>query len=171
MLLKLTNVDFNDLQSYESDIILNKKLTNVSTSNMYEILFNCDNFDKIFNIVLDAIKKETNDNLDVYVKNMWGYLQDDINFSKIQFDKNFKSQVSVPSKYSFIFGIKSFNTNFYLKSADGVVEKIIVNDGDILIFDTHTFTNDESDNQNRIFLIGSILPVKEDIHIIKKGII
>lgn len=170
MLLKLTNIDFNDLQSYQSDIILNKKLTNVSTSNMYEILFDCDNFDKIFNIVLDKIKKETNDNLDVYVKNMWGYLQDDKAFSKIRFDKNFKSQVLIPSKYSFIFAIKSFNTNFYLNS-DDVVEKITINDGDILIFDTHIFTNDESDNQNRIFLIGSILPVEEDICVIKKGII
>lgn len=171
MLIKLTNINSDNLDSYESDIMLNKKLTNISTSNMYEILFDCENFDKILNIVLDTIKTETNDNLDVYVKNLWGYIQDNQNTNKIQFDKNFKSQVSIPSKYSFIYAIKSLNTNFYLKLDDGAIEKITINDGDILIFDTDIFSKDKSDNQNRIFLVGSILPVEGDIHIIKRGII
>jgi len=171
MLIKLKNIYFDNLKSYESDILLNKKLLNNSPSNMYEIIFDCENFDKIINVVLNTLKKETKDGFDVYVKNLWGYVQEIKNPNVIQFDKNFKNQVSVSPKYSFIYGVKSFNTDFNLETNDGVVEKIKINDGDLLIFDNNFYRGDESDNLNRIFLIGSILPVEDNTKTIKKGII
>ena len=171
MLIKLKNIYFDNLKSYKSDILLNKKLLNNSPSNMYEIIFDCENFDKIINVVLNTLKKETKDCFDVYVKNLWGYVQEIKNPSVIQFDKNFKNQVSVSPKYSFIYGVNSFNTDFNLETNDGVVEKIKINDGDLLIFDNNFYRGDESDNLNRIFLIGSILPVEDNTKTIKKGII
>jgi hypothetical protein len=171
MLIKLENINPDNLSLYESDILLNKKLINNPPSNMYEILFDCNSFDKIFNIVLDIIKTESDEKMDAYVKNLWGYIQNNETPNKIEFDKNFKNQVSIQSKYSFIYAIKSYNTNFSLKSTNSDITKIKINDGDILIFDTDTFIKDEFDNQNRIFLVGSILPIEENMVIIKKGII
>ena len=81
MILHLTNINSKNL---ESDIILNKNLTNISPSNMYEILFDSESFDEIFNIVLQKLKEFTNQNFDTYVKNIWGYIQNDDDLSKFR---------------------------------------------------------------------------------------
>ncbi len=166
MVIKLTNIDLDNLQSYEKDILLNKILTNNSPSNMYEILFDCENFDKIMNIVLDVIKKEKNDNFDVYVKNMWGYVQNSQESQVIVFPKNFKNQLSISSDYSFVYIIKSTKTDFLFKN-----EKISLNEGDLLIFKTEDYLKEEFDGNDRVILIGSILSIKNNVEPIKKILI
>jgi len=93
MIIKLTNVNLNNLDNLTTDIILNKELTNISPSNMYEILFDCENFDNIFNIFLQKIKENTTDSFDVYVKNMWGYIKNENETKSIDFNINFKNQI------------------------------------------------------------------------------
>ena len=115
MITKLTNINCDNLNEYEDDILLNKKLTNTSPSNMYEILFDCENFDNIFNLVLDKID---NIDKDVYVKNMWGYVQTSTEDSQISLNKNFKQQIIIPAEYSFIYIIKSNVTSIFLKKDD-----------------------------------------------------
>ena len=166
MILHLTNINSKNL---ESDIILNKNLTNISPSSMYEILFDSESFDEIFNIVLQKLKEFTNKNFDTYVKNMWGYIQNDDDF--INFKMNFKDQVSIRPEYSFIYLANSENTDVLLKDENDVVEKINLNEGEILIFKTKNFLNEVSQNKKRIALVGSLVSINENIGLIKKILI
>ena len=165
MILHLTNIVSENL---ESDIILNKNLTNISPSNMYEILFDSENFDKILNIVLQKITKTTNTEFDVYVKNMWGYIQNTEETKSIDFNINFKNQITIPSNYSFIYIVESNKTNIHLKKTNGDIELVSLNEGDLLIFKTEDFVNDESIDINRIVLVGSIANIVNNRQIIKK---
>ena len=166
MILHLTNINSKNL---ESDIILNKNLTNISPSNMYEILFDSESFDEIFNIVLQKLKEFTNQNFDTYVKNMWGYVQNDDDF--INFNMTFKDRVSIMPEYSFIHLVNSENTDVFLKNENDVVEKINLNEGEILIFKTKNFLNEVSQNKKRIALVGSLVSINENIGLIKKILI
>ena len=166
MILHLTNINSENL---ESDIILNKNLTNISSSNMYEILFDSESFDEIFNIVLQKLKEFTNQNFDTYVKNMWGYIQNDDDF--INFNMAFKDQVSIMPEYSFIHLVNSENTDVFLKNENDVVEKINLNKGEILIFKTNSYLSETSQNKKRIVLIGSLASVDENTTLIKKMLI
>jgi hypothetical protein len=166
MILHLTNINSENLKS---DIILNKDLTNISYSNMYEILFDSESFDEIFNIVLQKLKKFTNQNFETYVKNMWGYIQNDDDF--INFNMNFKDQVSIMPEYSFIYLVNSKNTDVCLKDENDVIEKVKLNEGEILIFKTKNFLNEVSQNKKRIALVGSLVSINENIGIMKKILI
>jgi hypothetical protein len=157
MILHLTNIVSENLKS---DIILNKNLTNISPSNMYEILFDSENFDKILNIVLQKITETTNTEFDVYVKNMWGYIQNTEETKSINFNINFKNQIIIPSNYSFIYIVESNTTNIHLKKTNGDIELVTLNEGDLLIFKTEDFVNDESIDVDRIVLVGSIANVE-----------
>jgi hypothetical protein len=166
MILHLTNINSENL---ESDIILNKNLTNISSSNMYEILFDSESFDKILNIVLQKLKEVTNQNFDTYVKNMWGYVQNDDDF--INFNMAFKDQVSIMPEYSFIYLVNSENTDVFLKNENDVVEKINLNKGEILIFKTNSYLSETSQNKKRIVLIGSLTLINENTVSVKKILI
>lgn len=171
MTTKISNLNLEKLGSYQSDILLNKQLTNISPSNMYEILFDCENFDEIFNIFLKELKEKTNKNFDVYVKNMWGYIQTNIETQLININLNFKNQITISSEYSFIYFIKSINSKIYLKNHNDMVEIVDMNMGDILIFDTQNFIKDESEDKQRIALIGSLSSNIQNTSQIKKIII
>lgn len=170
MIIKKTNINLDKLDLYQSDILLNKELTNVSPSNMYEILFDCENFEEIFGIVLNEVKEKTNKNFDVYVKNMWGYVQNNEEEQSINFNINFKNQITISSEYSFIYLIKGNITSIFLKKGDNI-QNIILTKGDILIFKTNNFIKEESDTNNRIALIGAISEIRGNIQEIKKVII
>jgi len=170
MIKKITNIDQKIMNECENDILLNKQLTNVSPSNMYEILFDSENFDKIFNIFLNELKEETNKNFDVYVKNMWGYVQDETDNQPINLIRNFKNQIIIPSQYSFIYPIKANVTSVFIKKDDNI-QNIILTKGDMLIFKTIDFIKEESDTNNRIILVGSASDVVGNIQEIKKVII
>jgi hypothetical protein len=166
MILHLTNINSKNLKQ---DIILNKDLTNISSSNMYEILFDSESFDEIFNIVLQKLKEVTNQNFDTYVKNMWGYVQNDDDF--INFNMVFKDQVSIMPEYSFIYLVNSENTDVFLKNENDVVEKINLNKGEILIFKTNSYLSETSQNKKRIALAGSLASINENLGLIKKILI
>jgi|LakMenEpi03Aug12_release.lakeMendotaPanAssembly.Ray.scaffolds.fasta_scaffold1098631_1 hypothetical protein len=168
MILHLTNIVSENLKS---DIILNKNLTNISPSNMYEILFDSENFDKILNIVLQKITETTNTEFDVYVKNMWGYIQNTEETKSIDFNINFKNQIIIPSNYSFIYIVESNTTNIHLKKTNGDIELVTLNEGDLLIFKTEDFVNDESIDVDRIVLVGSIANVVKNKQTIKKAML
>ena len=166
MILHLTNINSENLKS---DIILNKDLTNISSSNMYEILFDSESFDEIFNIVLQKLKEFTNQNFETYVKNMWGYIQNDDDF--INFNMKFKDQVSIMPEYSFIYLVNSKNTDVCLKDENDVIEKVKLNEGEILIFKTKNFLNEVSQNKKRIALVGSLVSINKNIGLTKKILI
>ncbi len=171
MIIKLTNVNSNNLDNLTKDIMLNKELTNVSPTNMYEILFDCENFDNIFNIFLEKVKEYTNDNFDVYIKNMWGYIQTPNENDSMNFNINFKNQITIPSNYSFIYLVKSNVTNINLKKENGHIETISLNEGDLLIFKTKDFLNDECGGVNRIALLGSIAECLKNPEPIKRALL
>lgn len=168
--IKITNINLSVINLCETDILLNKELTNISPSNMYEILFDSQNFDNIFNIFLKRLKEEVNENFNVYIKNMWGYIQKDKNDDAINFNMNFKNQIAISSKYSFICPIKANETIISLKKENNI-QNIILNKGDMLLFKTSDFVKEESDSKERIVLVGSISNIIQNIKPIIKEII
>ena len=151
MILHLKNINSNNLQSFESQIILNKDLTNISTSNMYEILFDSQSFGNIFNTVLQKLKEITNENFSVYVKNMWGFIQTESKNEPLYLTYHLKDELSIKPKYTFIYVIKCVETILQVNN-----EKIVMKDGDLIIFDSKNTVEDKSIDTNKIILIGSI---------------
>jgi len=170
MNIKITNINLSTIDLCENDILLNKELTNISPSNMYEILFDSQNFDNIFSIFLEKLKEEANENFDIYVKNMWGYVQTNENYGAINFNMNFKNQIAIPSKYSFICPIKANITSIFLKKENNI-QNIILNKGDMLLFNTSDFLKEESDTKERVVLVGSISNIIINIEPITKVVI
>jgi hypothetical protein len=170
MIKKFTDLNLN-LTQLEADVLLNKSLTNVSPTNMYEILFDCDNFDKILNVALEEIKNYTGNDLEVYVKNMWGYVQTTKRNESINFNIDFKNQVSVDSEYSFIYPVKSLETYVHLDDSDELVRQVSLNEGEMLIFKTKNFIKEECTDGNRIALVGSIIPISSIVKTYKKSIL
>ena len=123
MILHLKNINSNNLQSFESQIILNKDLTNISTSNMYEILFDCEDFDTIVNLVLKKIIDITNEDFSVYVKNMWGFIQTESKNEPLYLTYHLKDELSIKPKYTFIYVIKCVETILQVNN-----EKIVMKD-------------------------------------------
>ena len=171
MITKLINVNLEKLQDYTADILLNKKLTNTSPSNMYEILFDCKNFDEVSNIFLEKLKESESGDFEVYVKNMWGYVQSSSEAGLIKFNKSFKDQIIVPSKYSFIYAVKMPDTIIHLNVDEELNRQVILNEGDLLVFKTEDFIKEESTSKNRIALIGSIALIENNVQPAKKGLI
>ncbi len=171
MLLHLTTFDLSVLKSYKEDIILNKNLTNKSYSNMYEILFDCKNFTSTLDSVLKNIQEHAKENFDTYVKNMWGYVQDSTRKEGIDFKKTFKDQLTILPKYSFIYLVDSLETCIHLSVDRELNRQVILNPGDLLIFETKDFIEDESTSENRIALIGSVALVGDIIEPVKKALI
>jgi hypothetical protein len=151
MLLQLTNIDLENIKSYESDIMLNKSLTNISPTNMYEILFNSENFDKIIDLVLMEIINVTKEDFSVYVKNMWGFVQNELENYQIDKISHLKKELWVKPKYTFMYVVKSFETILEFVDKD-----IIIKEGDLIIFDNEKFIADKSKDINRVILIGSL---------------
>jgi len=171
MITKLTNVNLEKLQDYTADILLNKNLTNASSSNMYEILFDCKNFDEVFDAFLKELRENENEDFEVYVKNMWGYVQSDSETGLIKFNRNFKDQIIIPSKYSFIYAVKMPDTTVHLNVDEELNRQVTLKEGDLLVFKTEDFIKEESTSKNRIALIGSIALIENSIEPIKKVLI
>lgn len=148
------------------DILLNKSIINASPSNMYEVLFDSEAFDKVFNVVLERLAEQTKNSFDAYVKNMWGYIQSVDEPGFINFNRNFKDQIIIPSEYSFIYAVNMPNTIIHLKT-----QIVNLQNEDLLIFKTEDFLYDESDNVDRIALIGSVSHIQYNIPPVKKSVI
>lgn len=168
MITHLATFDLTVLKSYKADILLNKDLTNKSYSNAYEILFDCKSFTSTLDSVIEELQKYTNEKFDVYVKNMWGYVQTPKKNDSITFNMDFKNQVSIPSEYSFIYLVESLETVVHLSVDEELNRQIILNEGDLLIFKTKDFIKEESSSVDRIALIGSITPITDTIELPKK---
>lgn len=158
MIKKLININL-DLLKCEADILLNKNLTNVSPTNMYEILFDCASFDTVFNIALEEVKNYLGNSLDVYAKNMWGYVQTVKRNEDINFNIDFKNQILVAAEYSFLYPVRALETHVTLDAGDELLKQVSLNQGEMLIFKTKDFVKEESANRSRIVLVGSITPV------------
>jgi len=171
MLLHLSTFDLSTLKSYREDIILNKELTNKVYSNMYEILFDCKNFTNILDSTLKNIQEHTKENFDTYVKNMWGYVQDDTRKESISFKRTFKDQLIILPKYSFIYLVDSSETHVHLSVDEELNRQVTLNPGDLLIFETKDFIGEESTSENRIALVGSIALIGDSIESVKKVLI
>ena len=150
-----------DLDLLEHDIILNSEHVKPEF-NRYSLWVESHEFSKIVEVVLDNLKEETKENFDVYVKNIFTYIQEESQ-QKIKFTKQLKNGINPISKYSFIFFTKSFDSKVLLKLNNKIIE-VILNDGDLLIFKTENFSSDESQTYKRIGIYGSltneITPIK-----------
>lgn len=168
MIVQLPNINLNNLYLHGIDLLANRAVTTLQRSNMYEILFECEYFNKILNLALKEIKKYTNDDFEVYIKNMWGYMQNEQQNEPIDFNKSLKDQLLIKSQYSFIHLVKSSKTIFYFKNQK---EEVNLTQGDILIFKTENFLREEFDTEDRLALVGSIALIGDNIEPLKKALI
>jgi hypothetical protein len=156
-----------DLDLLEHDIILNSEHVKPEF-NKYSLWVESHEFSKIVEVVLDNLKEETKENFDVYVKNIFTYIQEESQ-QKIEFTKQLKNGINPISKYSFIFFTKSFDSKVLLKLNNKIIE-VILHDGDLLIFKTENFSSDESQTYKRIGIYGSltneITPIKTNKNLI-----
>lgn len=156
LLIKIEVTDM-DLNLIQNEILLNKKITQVSPSNLYEILYESKNWNKILSIVLNNIKTITGENLDVIVKNLWGYVQTNEEEENIKLDyKKIKDGLKIQPIWSFIFFVNSTHTKISIKNETGLVEEIKLNNSEILLFNTENFISENSEEKNRIALVGSL---------------
>lgn len=168
MVVQIFNTDSSKLQANSIDLLANRAVTTPQRSNMYEILFDCEYFNEVLDTVLKEIKEQTNSNFEVYIKNMWGYLQNEEQNEPINFNKNLRDQLSIKSEYSFIHLVKSSKTTLFLKGQSSGID---LGQGDILIFKTDYFLREEFDTEDRIALIGSITPVTDVVSLPKRTIL
>lgn len=155
-----TNINLSSLRADVLSVIETIKPKN----NIYDIIFNCNNFSIITDFVLNIIKEKTNENFDIYIKNLQSYIQTSTHPSPIIFDKTLKKGIKPISKYSFILMLDSENTNLYLTPNKN---KINLKNGELIIFNTNDFIKDEFDIPNRIALIGSLTNELEITNIVK----
>ena len=156
MIVKIEKIDGVDINERFNDIILNKEITTKSKTNMCEMLFQSKSISTIFDVIINILKNETNEDFDVYIKTMWGYIQTAIDNKSIILDKKLKDGISPKSKYSFIYCVKSGNTIIHLKSINEVIVKTELSSGDLLIFKTDDFVKDEYIVLDRVLLVGSL---------------
>lgn len=168
MIVQIFNTDSSKLYLNGIDLLANRAVTTPQRSNMYEILFDCKYFSRILNIALKEIKEHTNNDFEVYIKNMWGYMQNEEQNEPIDFRKNLRDQLYVSSEYSFVHLVKSSKTTFYFNHQD---EGINLTQGDILVFKTSYFLREEFDTDDRIALVGAITPVTDVVELPKRTIL
>lgn len=168
MVVQIFNTDSSKLYLNGIDLLANRAVTTPQRSNMYEILFDCKYFDKILNIALKEVKKYTGNDFDVYIKNMWGYMQNVEQNEPINFSKNLRDQLYVSSEYSFVHLVKSSKTTFYFKHQE---EGVNLAQGDILVFKTDYFIKEEFDTDDRIALVGAITPITDAVKLPKRTIL
>lgn len=167
MVVQVFNTGSDKLYLHGIDLLANRAVTTPQRSNMYEVLFDCKYFDKVLNIALKEIKEHTGSDLEVYIKNMWGYMQNEQQNEPIDFNRSLKDQLFTKSEYSFIHLVRSSKTTFYFKDRE---EGINLAQGDMLIFKTESFLKEEFNTNDRLALIGAITPVK-NIEPVKKALI
>lgn len=156
MVVQIFNTDSDKLYLRGIDLLANRAVTTPQRSNMYEILFDCKYFNKTLDIALKEIKEHTRSDFEVYIKNMWGYMQNEQQNEPIDFKRNLRDQLSVESEYSFVHLVRSSKTTFYFKHQD---EGINLSQGDMLIFKTDYFLREEFDTEDRLALVGAITPM------------
>jgi hypothetical protein len=156
MIVKIEKIDGVDINGIFNDIMLNKQITTKSQTNMCELLFQSKSISTIFDVIINILKNETNEDFDVYIKTIWGYVQTHLNNTSIMLYKKIKDGISPISKYSFIYCVKSNNTIIHLKSIHNTIVQTELNDGDLLIFKTDDFIKDEYKILDRVLLVGSL---------------
>ena len=156
MIIKIEKIDEIDVDVVFDEIILNKSITMKSKTNMYEVLFQSKCISKIFDTIINILKNETNEDFDVYIKTIWGYVQTTIDNRCIIIDKKLKDELSPKGKYSFIYCIKADNTLISLKDKNENVVDTQLKDGNLIIFKTDNFVKDESTSLDRVLLVGSL---------------
>jgi len=97
---------------------------------------------------------------------MWGFINNENENEVINFNHDFKNGINLKPEFSFIYLIKSERTNIYLKSLQNKIE---LNRGDILIFETNDFLKEEPINKDRMLIFGSISSI-ENVLKVKKVI-
>ena len=146
----------SNLQSLKDDVFLNKEITNLSPSNLYEFLFESETLDGFCDYVIDLLKKETNENFDLLVKTIYGYIQDEEHQEQISIDKKLKEGLITVSKYSFILNIQSKDTSILINEDLNNIKTIKLDEGKLIIFRTEDFLRCESSDVNRVLIVGGL---------------
>lgn len=144
-----------DLDLLGKEILLNKEITLLNLSNLYEILYQSDNFKILTDTIIQNIKSNTNENFNCFIKSLYGYICDNINKNKLTFNKKQLKEGLKPSpKYSFIFGVKSeMEIILYLENKP---TSYVIEESELLIFNTKDFLEDNSSVNHRLAIAGSI---------------
>jgi hypothetical protein len=138
-----------------NEILLNKKITKVSTTNLYEILINSDELKLITKNVIENIKNTSDENFNVFCKNLWGYIQTSDEPELIKINSLIHDAIFIKPKWSFFYFIETKNTTLQFKIGLKEIE-LIPEPNELIIFPTKFFMKDNCIETGRIVLVGSI---------------
>jgi hypothetical protein len=155
------------IETISEQIFLNKNITIVSPSNLYELLLTSNEIKLITTEVINLLKENTDEGFETYCKNLWGYIQHDENPELINLKPHiYDGGVILKPKWSFIYFLKTRNS--ILKFKNGI--ELIPEVGEIILFTNDIFLSDLSEDKDRLCLIGSITN-EMNIKIVRSSII
>lgn len=147
--MKVESININ-LIELEKDIILAKDAVN-SNTNRYDIIFQSETLTLLENKVVEILAELTKESFDIYVKRFQSYIQTKDKVDVIRMERELKRGLRPTPRYSFILFTQVSNTELIFKTT-----AIKPEPGELIIFATEDFENDNPANYNRIGIIGSI---------------
>lgn len=132
----------------EEDIRINSELVLMEGSKR-SFLINSAATTIFLESLIEALEDFTGASFETYVKNIYSF--EDLPTQVIDFPKQILDDIDVISDYSFLYLIKGDETEITFKS-----DKIFIKDGDLVVFKTDEFVEQQSPSNNRIGLFGSV---------------
>jgi hypothetical protein len=156
-----------NIEVLSNQVLLNKDITKVSPSNLYELLLTSNEIKKIITEVINLLQENTNESFEIFCKNLWGYIQSAENPETINLKSHiYDGGIILKPKWSFIYYLKTKKSIIKFKNNDEIYPEV----GEIILFSNDVFVNDSSNENDRLCLIGSITN-DMDIKIIRNNII
>lgn len=132
----------------EEDIRINSELVLMEGSKR-SFLINSAATTIFLESLIEALEDFTGASFETYVKNIYSF--EDLPTQVIDFPKQILDDIDVISDYSFLYLIKGDETEITFK-----LDKIFINEGDLVVFKTDEFVKQQSPLNNRLGLFGSI---------------
>ena len=132
----------------EEDIRINSELVLMEGSKR-SFLINSAATTIFLESLIEALEDFTGASFETYVKNIYSF--EDLPVQVIDFPKQILDDIDVISDYSFLYLIKGDETEITFK-----LDKIFINEGDLVVFKTDEFVGQQSPLNNRLGLFGSI---------------
>lgn len=153
MIRSYLNIDNTTLGE---QLFKNKQITKVSPSNSYEMLLTSNQIKEIVSNVIDLIESHYNQKIEIYIKNLWGYIQNNDELQNLTINPFIYNEgISIKPKWSFLYFVETDTSKIKFNINSDFLE-INFKKGELVVFESDYFVKDMSNDTNRIVLVGSI---------------
>ena len=104
MIRSYLNIDNTTLGE---QLFKNKQITKVSPSNSYEMLLTSNQIKEIVSNVIHLIESHYNQKIEIYIKNLWGYIQNNDELQNLTINPFIYNEgISIKPKWSFLYFVE-----------------------------------------------------------------